>query len=103
MCLVIYRDHPPQDKSFVTRQFGFTSDANKIQEILENIRASGGGDGPEAVTSAMNVALNLEWYPNATKIIILIGTYYLVLIYYIYLCELIDLFCKSGCTTSRFG
>merc|ERR1711966_257133 len=36
--------------------------------------ASGGGDGPEAVTSALHDALhNVSWRPNSTKIAVLIA------------------------------
>jgi hypothetical protein len=73
MCLIIYRDHPPQDKSFVYRVYPFTSNADEIKTTLSATRARGGGDGPEAVTAAMNAALNLDWRLNATKIVVLIG------------------------------
>lgn len=35
--------------------------------------ASGGGDGPEAVTAAMAEALGMDWRPNASKMIVLIA------------------------------
>ena len=71
--LVAYRDHPPQDHTFVTRNFGFTSDISQVHENLKTLYASGGGDGPEAVTAALGEALNMEWRPNASKMIVLIA------------------------------
>ncbi|KAI9510603.1 elongation factor-2 kinase [Russula earlei] len=47
--LVAYRDHPPQDHTYVTRNFGFSSDIDKVHRDLSSLYASGGGDGPEAM------------------------------------------------------
>ncbi|RXW19987.1 hypothetical protein EST38_g5858 [Candolleomyces aberdarensis] len=70
--LIAFRDHPPQDTSFVTKNFGFTSDVAKMTQNLANLIASGGGDGPEAQTAALAEALNMEWAENAVKIVVLI-------------------------------
>lgn len=71
--LVAYRDHPPQDHTYVTKNFGFTSDPASVHKELSNLYASGGGDGPEAVTAAMAEALNMEWREHASKMIVLIA------------------------------
>jgi hypothetical protein len=71
--LVSYRDHPPQDSSYVTRVFPFTPDVAEMQQYVSTMSASGGGDGPEAVTAALDDALNLPWRPNATKVAVLIA------------------------------
>ena len=70
--LIAFRDHPPQDNTYVTKEFGFTSDINVMQKNLASLIASGGGDGPEAQTAALAAALNMEWAENAVKMIILI-------------------------------
>ena len=70
--LVAFRDHPPQDTSYVTKNFGFTADVDKMKQQLGGLIASGGGDGPEASTAAMADALNMEWAENAVKICVLI-------------------------------
>ncbi|KAF8154515.1 hypothetical protein B0H34DRAFT_716831 [Crassisporium funariophilum] len=70
--LIAFRDHPPQDSTYVTKDFGFTSDISVMQHNLTSLIASGGGDGPEAQTSAMAVALNLDWTENAVKMVVLI-------------------------------
>ncbi|KAJ2933100.1 hypothetical protein H1R20_g4003, partial [Candolleomyces eurysporus] len=70
--LIAFRDHPPQDTSFVTKNFGFTSDVARMTQNLANLIASGGGDGPEAQTAALAEALNMEWAENAVKIVVLI-------------------------------
>ncbi|KAH6909945.1 hypothetical protein BKA70DRAFT_180632 [Coprinopsis sp. MPI-PUGE-AT-0042] len=59
--LIAFRDHPPQDRSYVTKNFGFTSSVGEMKKWLGGLVASGGGDGPEASTAAMAEALNLEW------------------------------------------
>lgn len=71
--LVAYRDHPPQDHTYVTKNFGFSSDISKVHRDLSSLYASGGGDGPEAVTAAMAAALNMDWRPHASKMIVLIA------------------------------
>ncbi|KAI0036511.1 hypothetical protein K488DRAFT_75906 [Vararia minispora EC-137] len=71
--LVAYRDHPPQDRTYVTKNFGFSSDITKVHRDLSGLYASGGGDGPEAVTAGLAEALNMDWRPQASKMIVLIA------------------------------
>ncbi|KAK0221777.1 hypothetical protein IW262DRAFT_1376003 [Armillaria fumosa] len=71
--LVAFRDHPPQDHTYIVRNFGFSSDISKVHKNLSGLYASGGGDGPEAVTAAMVEALNMEWRENASKMVVLIA------------------------------
>lgn len=71
--LVSYRDHPPQDNSYITKNFDFTSDVSKMKESLKTLYASGGGDGPEAVTAAMRASLDLQWRPVASKMTVIIA------------------------------
>lgn len=73
LALVEYRDHPPQDATFVTRKHDFTSSVKTMKEWLDNCSAQGGGDAPEAVADALNDAYNLSWRAEATKICILIS------------------------------
>lgn len=71
--LISYRDHPPQDHTYVTQVHPFTEDVQEMACQVSTMSAAGGGDGPEAVTAALADALELPWRPNATKIIILIA------------------------------
>ncbi|KAI0004589.1 elongation factor-2 kinase [Russula compacta] len=71
--LVAYRDHPPQDHTYVTRNFGFSSDVDKVHRDLSSLYASGGGDGPEAVTAGLAEALKMDWRQQASKMIVLIA------------------------------
>jgi len=71
--LVAYRDHPPQDHTYVTKNFGFSSDISKVHDNLKSLYASGGGDGPEAVTAALGESLNMDWRPHASKMVVLIA------------------------------
>jgi hypothetical protein len=43
-----------------------------MQKNLKSLKASGGGDGPEAQTAALAEALNMEWEENAAKMVVLI-------------------------------
>jgi len=69
---VAFRDYPPQDRSFVTKNFGFTSNLAVMQKNLRALVATGGGDGPEAQTAALSEALNMGWRDSAHKIVVLI-------------------------------
>lgn len=71
--LIAYRDHPPQDMTYVTKIFEFTRDIAIMQSNLDTLSAAGGGDGPEAVTAALFAAENLPFREEATKICILIA------------------------------
>jgi hypothetical protein len=44
-----------------------------VKKDLSGLYASGGGDGPEAITAAMAEALQMQWRPLATKMIVLIA------------------------------
>jgi hypothetical protein len=70
--LIAFRDHPPQDNTYVTKQFGFTSDIEVMQKNLSSLVASGGGDGPEAQTAALAASLDLDWAEGAIKMVVLI-------------------------------
>lgn len=71
--LVAYRDHPPQDNTYVTQISTFTSIIADIQSAVGAMSAQGGGDGPEAVTAGMYDALHMDWREEATKICVLIA------------------------------
>lgn len=71
--LVAYRDHPPQDSSFVTQTFDFSNSVQQMRGSLDRLSANGGGDGPEAVVDGLHAALKLPYRPQATKVCILIA------------------------------
>ena len=73
VALVEYRDHPPQDSSFVTKTYNFTDSVFLVKLWLNAARASGGGDGPEAVGEGLYQATKLSWRPKATKVAVLIS------------------------------
>jgi len=59
--IVAYRDHPPQDNSFVTKKQDF-SNSETAKAFLSVLSAEGGGDFPEAAMDGMYVAANeLKW------------------------------------------
>ncbi|MBW2981136.1 VWA domain-containing protein [Candidatus Woesearchaeota archaeon] len=72
--LVTYRDHKPEEYEYLYRRFSLTRDIDEALRNIERIRASGGGDYPEAVADGLHAALhNMNWDPNAKKIVFLIG------------------------------
>jgi len=71
--LVEYRDHPPEDSTFVTRTSHFTCSHRKMKERVDKMAAHGGGDGPEAVTDGLYQALNLCWRKEAVKVVVIIS------------------------------
>lgn len=71
--LVAYRDHPPQDTSYVTQSFEFTTHLEEMQRSLGTLSANGGGDGPEAVAAALKATNDAEWRDDAAKVVVLIA------------------------------
>mmetsp|Transcript_20320 Transcript_20320/g.47479 ORF Transcript_20320/g.47479 Transcript_20320/m.47479 type:complete len:417 (-) Transcript_20320:97-1347(-) len=71
--LVTYRDHPPQDSSFVTQVHGFTTNQREMQNWVNEMSANGGGDGPEAVADGLHEALTLEYRPDAAKFVVVVA------------------------------
>lgn len=71
--LIAYRDHPPQDMTYVTKTFAFTADVSQMKRDLDTLSAQGGGDGPEAVAAGLKATLDSAWRPNATKVCVLIA------------------------------
>jgi hypothetical protein len=59
--IVTYRDHPPQESSYVTQYQDFT-DANEAITYVNRLSASGGGDEPEAVHDGLiDACQKLNW------------------------------------------
>lgn len=72
--LVEYRDHPPQDRSFVARTHGFTENLKQVQKVINGLKPEGGGDAPEAVYDGLQAAAEtLQWRPNGRRVALLIG------------------------------
>lgn len=70
--IVAYRDHPPQDSSYVTSVMDF-SDSIETLKNINLLSPSGGGDTPEAAMDGMNDALNkLSWRKDSDKMLFLI-------------------------------
>ena len=73
LALVEYRDHPPEDKTFVTQVHDFTANPDFMKRWLEDSCAKGGGDCPEALADALKDVLDLSWRDSAVKICVLIS------------------------------
>lgn len=50
---------PPQDHTYVTKTVPLNADIQVTKDFLKKLYASGGGDGPEAVTAAMAEVLRM--------------------------------------------
>lgn len=65
-----YRDHPPQDTSYVTLPKDL-SDRETIKKFISTVTASGGGDGPEAVLDGLyDAAVKMSWREDSAKFVI---------------------------------
>jgi len=71
--LVCYRDHPPQDNTYVTQVFNFTNSIQNLQQSINTMQAHGGGDYPESVCCALKAVLDLDYRKSAVKICVLIA------------------------------
>ena len=60
--IVFYRDHPPQESTFVTEGSGNFRRFNiKLESYIKSMSAEGGGDYPEAVLDGIDQAIKLNW------------------------------------------
>lgn len=71
--LSLYKDHPPQDESFVTATFNLDT-IEKSQEFINKIHVGGGGDIPEAVIDGIIDGIeDMSWRDGSKRIAFLIG------------------------------
>lgn len=70
--LVGYRDHPPQEQSWVIQVTPFTDDPPAALRALNSLSANGGGDSPESLADGVHALLDLEWRPAATRVAVII-------------------------------
>lgn len=71
--LVTYRDHPPQELSYVTEVSPLSTEVEKVRADVLRMFASGGGDGPEAVTDGLVDVVRLDWRASAAKAVVWFG------------------------------
>jgi Mg-chelatase subunit ChlD len=70
--LVAYKD-TDADSTYVTKPFALTRDLDAVYAELASYTAAGGDDFPELVTIAMSDAIEMQWRPDATKLMFLVG------------------------------
>jgi hypothetical protein len=74
LAVVEYRDHPPQDHTFVARPHDFQADLARCQKVINNLQPNGGGDAPEAVYDGLEVACEqLHWRRHSCRLAVLVG------------------------------
>ncbi|XP_062514434.1 uncharacterized protein LOC134190038 isoform X2 [Corticium candelabrum] len=77
LAVVAFRDHPPEDTTYVTRVWPLTSDISSVKAAVNSLTARGGGDIPEAVADALKEVVDLNWdetqRPHAVRMAVLIG------------------------------
>ncbi len=72
--IVAYRDHPPQDNTFVTRVHDLTGDLSKAHQAIAAMKADGGGDSAEAVYQGVFDSVHkISWRPNSCRFVVLVG------------------------------
>lgn len=72
--IVSYRDHPPQDRTYVTRVFDFTDKIKVVHKEISNLNPSEGGDTPEAVADGLyDARTKLSWQKESYKVLLLVG------------------------------
>ena len=68
--VVAFRD---EGEEFVTRSVPLTNHVYKAVDFLDGLSASGGGDIPEAVYDAFDVATHMRFASTAEKVLVLVG------------------------------
>jgi hypothetical protein len=68
--LILYRDHPPQDSTYVTKCMQLTTNYLIFKQAVNEMQADGGGDEPEAVLDALyDASYSIHWRKNSQKFI----------------------------------
>jgi hypothetical protein len=71
---VEYRDHPPQEATYVYRAHAFTTDLKRAQHTIDQLTPNGGGDACEAVFDGIVAACDdLKWREHSHRLAVLIG------------------------------
>jgi hypothetical protein len=74
LAVVEYRDHPPQDRTFVARPHAFEANLTRCQKVINGLKPDGGGDAPEAVYDGLEAAcVRLDWRPHSCRLAVLVG------------------------------
>jgi len=71
--IIMYRDYPPQDSSYITQIKEFTENIDEMKNYVNAMGASGGGDSPEAMATGLAKSLSLGYRSSATKVCVLIA------------------------------
>jgi hypothetical protein len=73
--LVDYRDHPPQEASYVTQVTTGKSpvDLTAFDRALASLSTNGGGDEAEAVLDGLDELNKIQWRPHSRRIAFLVG------------------------------
>lgn len=72
--IVSYRDHPPQDRTYVTSVFDFSEKIKRVHKLISSLKPSEGGDTPEAVADGLyDARTKLSWERDAYKVLLLVG------------------------------
>lgn len=71
--IIAHGDYCDAGKTYVTKHFDLSGDADKICEFVQKVEATGGGDAPECYELVLHEAQSLSWLPNSTKSLVLIG------------------------------
>jgi hypothetical protein len=70
--MVAYRDHPPEDTTYVTNVCDFV-DSNTVLEFMNKLTANGGGDASEAVLDGIYDATHkIKWREDSEKYLFLV-------------------------------
>src|SRR4051794_19759306 len=69
--LVEYRDHPPEERTFAARGYELTADLDRMQKVINGLKADGGGDAPEAVYDGIERACAwLQWRAHSSRFLL---------------------------------
>ncbi|WP_051279552.1 hypothetical protein [Hellea balneolensis] len=68
--LIVYRD---VGDAYVVREVPFTGDIEEFRKALGEQTANGGGDTPEAMHTAMQAGLEMDWREDALKVNLLVA------------------------------
>lgn len=71
--IIAHGDYCDAGRTYVTKHFDLSGDADKICDFVQTVQATGGGDAPECYELVLHEAQSLSWEADSNKALVLIG------------------------------
>ncbi len=71
--IIAHGDYCDEGSTYLSRTFQLNRDTDALCRFVEQVGPTGGGDLPEAYEHVLREARGLQWRPEATRVLVVIG------------------------------